>query len=45
MTYLKNFIEDKGKVLCLNKQFLPYFGLPYHDNPQEGFPELFSVSL
>lgn len=39
----KNYIENKGKVLCQTKEFLPYFGLPYHQSPQEGFPELFTV--
>jgi hypothetical protein len=41
----KNYIETKGKVLCQTKEFLPYFGLPYHQSPQEGFPELFTVAF
>jgi hypothetical protein len=43
MRALKSYFDSKGKVLCLNKEFLPYFGLPYHENPQDGFPELFTV--
>ena len=30
--------------MCQTKDFLPYFGLPYHPNPHEGFPELFTDS-
>ena len=28
-------------MICQTKEFLPYFGLPYHQSPHEGFPELF----
>lgn len=44
MNAFKEYIENKGRVLCQTKEFLPYFGLPYHQNPQQGFPELFQVS-
>jgi hypothetical protein len=44
MNYLKNYIDNKGKNLCFHKEYLPYFGLPFHLNPREGFPELFTVN-
>ncbi|RNA21811.1 lisH domain-containing ARMC9 isoform X2 [Brachionus plicatilis] len=42
MNAFKEYIENKGRVLCQTKEFLPYFGLPYHQNPQDGYPELFN---
>lgn len=44
MATFKDYIENKGRVLCQTKEFKPYFVLPYHPNPPEEFPELFQVS-
>ena len=44
MNAFKNYIESKGQIISQLKGFLPYFGLPYADNPQQMFPEIFSVS-
>lgn len=43
MNAFKNYIESKGPILSQLKEFLPYFGMPYVDNPQQTFPEIFSV--
>lgn len=45
MNAFKEYIDTRGGVLCQIKEFLPYFGLHYHQNPQQGFPELFQVAL
>lgn len=42
MTAFKNYIESKGHIVSQMKEFLPYFGIPYADNPAETFPEIFS---
>ncbi|CAF0879503.1 unnamed protein product [Brachionus calyciflorus] len=42
MNAFKEYIDNKGRVLCQTKEFLPYFGLHYHQNPQDGYPELFN---
>ena len=44
MNAFKSYIETKGHILSQMKEFLPYFGMPYADNPPETFPEIFSVS-
>ena len=43
MNAFKSFIETKGRVLSQINQYLPYFGLPYCENPQNSFPEIFTV--
>ena len=42
MNAYKNYMETKGHIVSQMKEFLPYFGMPYADNPLETFPELFS---
>ncbi len=43
MNAFKSYIESKGHIVSQMKEFLPYFGIPYADNPAETFPEIFSV--
>ena len=45
MNAFKLYIESKGHILSQMKEFLPYFGMPYAENPLATFPELFSVKL
>lgn len=42
MNAYKNYMETKGHIVSQMKEFLPYFGMPYADNPLDTFPELFS---
>ena len=44
MNAFKSYIESKGHIVSQMKEFLPYFGIPYADDPAETFPEIFSVS-
>ena len=43
MMAFKTYIENKGNVLSQINQYLPYFSLPYCENPQNNFPEIFTV--
>lgn len=42
MNAFKSYMENKGSLLSQIKEYLPYFSLPYHENPQNNFPEIFS---
>ncbi len=45
MNAFKAYIESKGHIVSQMKEFLPYFGIPYADNPTDTFPEIFTVRL
>jgi hypothetical protein len=45
MNAFKSYIETKGHILSQMKEFLPYFGMPYADNPLVTFPEIFTVNI
>lgn len=43
MKALKQYMENKNRILCETKENLSLFGLPHHPNPQEGYPKFFTV--